>query len=103
MLQRRQALAKKRPPSRRRSRLSRPAPSAPRPPEKPIAGPEAFTNLVEPSHVQSQAATLLLLGFKWRGEGPAMEARAHGVSVFMPSATAGAVQAVPADDLAALG
>ncbi len=74
---------------------------APRPPERPIAGPQAFTNLVDPSHVQSQAATLLLIGFQLRGDAAAMEARARAASAFI--APARVVEALPADDVALLG
>jgi len=51
--------------------------------------------------VQSQAATLLLIGFQLRGDGPAMEARARTASGFI--APARVVEALPADDVALLG
>jgi hypothetical protein len=44
-------------------------------PRKPVAGPEAFRDHRDPDHVQSQAATLLLLGVHLRGDLPAMRAR----------------------------
>jgi hypothetical protein len=42
---------------------------------QPIAGPEAFKNHRDTSHVHSQAATLLLIGSHLRGDFPAMRAR----------------------------
>jgi hypothetical protein len=41
----------------------------------PVAGTDGFTDLEEPAHVQSQAATLLLIGSHLRGDIPAMQAR----------------------------
>jgi hypothetical protein len=34
----------------------------------PVAGPDSFTNLTDPHHVHSQAATLLLIGSSLRGD-----------------------------------
>jgi len=42
---------------------------------RPIAGPEAFRDHEDLSHVHSQAATLLLIGWHLRGDLPAMQAR----------------------------
>ncbi len=48
-----------------------------RPESKPIPGADAFTDLQEENHVQSQAATLLLIGAHQRGDVPALQARAQ--------------------------
>ena len=85
-----------------RPRASRAKGSGRRPPERPIAGPQAFTNLQNPTHVQSQAATLLLIGSHLRGDLAATEARARAAGVRGPSPVT-IVEAIPADDLAALG
>jgi predicted alpha/beta-hydrolase family hydrolase len=55
--------------------------------------------------VQSQAATLLLIGSFLRGDSAATEARAQAARVRGPSPAAptGLVEAIPADDLSALG
>lgn len=87
-----------------RPRASRARGSGRRPPARPITGPQAFTNLRDPAHVQSQAATLLLIGSQLRGDLAATEARAQAAATRGPSpAPLGGVEAIPADDLAALG
>jgi hypothetical protein len=48
-----------------------------RPESRPISGPDAFTDLRKIDHVQSQAATLLLIGSHQRGDLPAIQARAQ--------------------------
>ncbi|MGH7334378.1 MAG: hypothetical protein ACREKS_16880, partial [Candidatus Rokuibacteriota bacterium] len=55
--------------------------------------------------MQSQAATLLLIGSDLRGDAAATEARAQAARARGPSPSSpeGIVEAIPADDLAALG
>jgi hypothetical protein len=98
-------MATKRTPSQRTRKQSRTRPvrAARRSPETPIAGPQAFTNLVDPLHVQSQAAALLLIGSELRGDAAVAEARARAARAFQPPSAAGGVEALPADDVAALG
>ena len=64
----------------------------------PIAGPEAFHDHQEPSHVHSQAATLLLIGSHLRGDLPAMRARIE--ASLQPGITP---LPTAADDINALG
>ena len=66
---------------------------------RPIPGSDAFTDLQKPSHVQSQAATLLLIGSHQRGDLPAMQARTEAVRGSMLAPTQTALQR----DLEALG
>ena len=51
-----------------------------RPESKPILGADAFTDLQDQNHVQSQAATLLLIGSQQRGDLPALQARAQALA-----------------------
>src|SRR2546422_7000782 len=51
----------------------------PRSESRPIPGSDAFTDLRKTNHVQSQAATLLLIGSHQRGDLPAIQARAQAV------------------------
>src|SRR2546426_4885188 len=66
---------------------------------RPIPGSDAFTDLQKPSHIQSQAATLLLIGSHQRGDLPAMQARTEAVRGSMLAPTQTALQR----DLEALG
>ena len=73
---------------------------------KPIAGPEAFTDLRGRNHVLSQAATLLLIGSHLRGDAPATEARAEAVRGLMQLSLEKAqspLDAIPTEDIQALG
>jgi hypothetical protein len=73
---------------------------------RPIAGPDAFQDLTEPSHVLSQAATLLLIGSDLRGDASAAQARAESAIRVPPlsdEARLSAFQTVPEEDIAALG
>lgn len=63
----------------------------------PIAGPEAFRNHRDPSHVRSQAATLLLIGSHLRGDAPALQARVEASALLE-----GRVNAPAQDDAEAL-
>ena len=74
-----------------------------RPLDKPIPGPQAFTNLVEPTHVHSQAATLLLIGFHLRGDAAAIGARAQAAREFMQLRPDGVAETLPRDDVVELG
>jgi hypothetical protein len=66
----------------------------------PIPGPQAFADLADPAHVQSQAATLLLMGSHLRGDAAAVESRAQAARALqLPPA----VEALPSADVAALG
>jgi predicted alpha/beta-hydrolase family hydrolase len=71
---------------------------------KPIAGPEAFEDLSESSHVLSQAATMLLIGSHLRGDAAAVEARAQvSVGLAAPDVRSRPAAALPEEDIAALG
>jgi hypothetical protein len=73
---------------------------------KPIAGPDAFQDLTEPSHVLSQAATLLLIGSYLRGDASSAQARAESairVTTLTTGALPSAFQALPEEDVKALG
>ncbi len=73
---------------------------------KPIAGPEAFTDLRERNHVLSQAATILLIGSHLRGDAPATQARAEAVRGLMQLSLEKAqspLDAIPTEDIQALG
>jgi len=73
---------------------------------RPIAGPDAFQDLTEPSHVLSQAATLLLIGSDLRGDASAAQARAESAIRVPPlsdEARLSAFQTVPEEDISALG
>jgi hypothetical protein len=83
----------------------RTAVTASSPEPKPIPGPEAFNDLQEPNHVQSQAATLLLIGSQLRGDTPAAQARAENARGLMqlrggPRST---LEAIPREDIDSLG
>jgi hypothetical protein len=86
-----------------KGRRSRGAPyEAPRP----IAGPEAFSDLRGRNHILSQAATLLLIGSHLRGDAPAAQARAEAVRGVMRLSSARSqapLEAIPAGDIQALG
>jgi len=82
---------------------SRAETSKARPPRAPIPGPEAFTGLEDPSHVRSQAATLLLIGTHMRGDVAAMDARAREARGLMRVRSTGAAGGLPANDMRALG
>ena len=73
------------------------------PPARPIPGPDAFSNLREPGYLQSQAATLLLIGSHLRGDAAATRARAVAASGSLALSTTATVEALPAEDLQALG
>jgi len=70
--------------------------------QRPIAGPEAFSNLSEPSHVQSQAATMLLIGAHLRGDPQAAQARTETVAALAGRQPV-AARALPREDLERLG
>jgi hypothetical protein len=70
---------------------------------QPIAGPEAFSDLQEINHVQSQAATLLCIGHHLRGDGLALLARTQAATPFPQAPPSGNAEAIPAADLQALG
>ncbi len=70
--------------------------------ERPIPGPDAFADLREPGHVQSQAATLLLIGSHLRGDPAAIQARAQAARP-PTEPPAVALEALPAEDVTALG
>jgi hypothetical protein len=73
---------------------------------KPIAGPDAFEDLRDPSHIQSQAATMLLIGSHLRGDAPAVQARAGaamGITALAEGAGLRAVDALPEEDVLTLG
>jgi hypothetical protein len=80
-------------------RSARAAPPEPRP----IPGPDAFRDLREPNHVQSQAATLLLIGAHLRGDLAAMRGRAEAAMAVRSTAITVAPEAIPAADIDALG
>jgi hypothetical protein len=92
----------------RSKKASRPA-STNRPPQSvftPIAGPDAFRNPTAPEYVQSQAATLLLIGSHLRGDPPAMQARTENQLLALGSRAAPPAvvsQPIPAEDLKAIG
>jgi hypothetical protein len=92
-------MAKKRTVSKRRVPARRTERSAPRP----IAGPDAFTDLREPDYVYSQAATLLLIGSNVRGDPAAMQARVEAARAFLPPAATAVSEMIPAEDVQALG
>src|SRR2546428_804539 len=73
------------------------------PPARPIPGPDAFSNLREPGYLQSQAATLLLIGSHLRGDAAATRARAVAASGSLALSTTATVEALPAEDVQALG
>src|SRR6266849_859748 len=75
-------------------------------PSEPIAGPAAFEDHQDPSHVQSQAATMLLIGYSLRGDAPAEQARAgaaRAIAGFPEGAGERSVDALPDQDLRTLG
>jgi hypothetical protein len=82
-----------------------PVTRAPQSVTTPIAGPDAFRNPTAPEYVQSQAATLLLIGSRLRGDAAATQARtesqllALGARAIPPAAT---TQPVPPEDLRAI-
>jgi hypothetical protein len=70
---------------------------------RPIAGPAAFRDVAEPSHVLSQAATLLLIGAHLRGDTAAVEARAEASGRLLHPVARRRLQAIPPSDLSRLG
>lgn len=70
---------------------------------RPIAGPAAFRDVAEPSHVLSQAATLLLIGAHLRGDTAAVQARAEASGRLLHSVARRRFQAIPPSDLSRLG
>jgi hypothetical protein len=70
---------------------------------RPIAGPAAFTDVQEPNHVRSQAATLLLIGAHLRGDLAAVRARAEASGRSLRPVARGAFQPIPPGDLRQLG
>ena len=70
---------------------------------RPIAGPAAFRDVEEPSHVRSQAATLLLIGAHLRGDPAAVEARAKASGRLLRPISRRALPAIPPSDLRQLG
>lgn len=84
---------------KRRARAKRTQRAVPRP----IAGPDAFRDLQERDHVHSQAATLLLIGSHLRGDPAATRARVEAASELMALPTPAIVEAIPAEDVQALG
>ncbi len=70
---------------------------------RPIAGPAAFRDVAEPSHVLSQAATLLLIGAHLRGDTAAARARAEASGKLLHPVARRRLQAIPPSDLSHLG
>jgi len=70
---------------------------------RPIAGPAAFRDVSEESHVLSQAATLLLIGSHLRGDAAAVRARAEASGKLLHPAARRRLQPVPPSDLAQMG
>jgi hypothetical protein len=90
----------------KRAVSARSSSSPPTPEATPIAGLDAFKDLEEPSHVHSQAATLLLIGSQLRGDAPALAARAQAARSTMelrPGLTEASLTALPPEDVATLG
>lgn len=72
----------------------------------PISGADAFNNFTAPEYVQSQAASLLLIGSHLRGDLPATQARTEGVRAEMQFRTTPAeatLRPIPLEDLKRLG
>ncbi len=69
----------------------------------PIAGPAAFRDVAEPSHVLSQAATLLLIGAHMRGDAAAVQARAEASGRLLHPVARHRFRAIPPSDLSRLG
>ena len=91
-------MARRRQGSTGRSRTQRHARTS-----RPIAGPAAFSDVAEPSHVLSQAATLLLIGAHLRGDTAAVEARAEASGRLLHPVARRRLQAIPPSDLSRLG
>jgi len=91
-------MARRRQGSTGRSRAQRRARTS-----RPIAGPAAFRDVAEPSHVLSQAATLLLIGTHLRGDTAAVEARAEASGRLLHPVARRRLQAIPPSDLTRLG
>jgi hypothetical protein len=70
---------------------------------RPIAGPAAFRDVAEPSHVLSQAATLLLIGAHLRGDTVAVRARAEASGKLLHPVARRRLRAIPPSDLRQLG
>ena len=70
---------------------------------RPIAGPAAFRDVAKPSHVLSQAATLLLIGAHLRGDTVAVRARAEASGKLLHPVARRRLQAIPPSDLNQLG
>lgn len=70
---------------------------------RPIAGRAAFRDVEEPSHVLSQAATLLLIGAHLRGDTVAVRARAEASGKLLHPVARRRFQAIPPSDLNQLG
>ena len=70
---------------------------------RPIAGPAAFRDVADPSHVLSQAATLLLIGAHLRGDTAAVRARAEASGKLLHPVARRRLQAIPSSDLRQLG
>jgi hypothetical protein len=89
--------------NRRASKQRVPAKRTPPPTQRPIAGADAFTNLRELAHVQSQAAALLLIGLQLRGDPAAARARVEAAAPLVPSPPSSPPEMLPLEDLQALG
>src|SRR5438067_465631 len=70
---------------------------------QPPRGRAAFADTSRPGHVRAQAATFLLIGSHLRGDPAVVEARAAAVSAGARRPARRRVEAIPADDLRALG
>jgi len=91
-------MARRRQGSARRSRTQGRARTS-----RPIAGPAAFSDVKEPNHVLSQAATLLLIGAHLRGDMAAVEARARASGRLLHPVARRPLRAIPPSDLRQLG
>src|SRR5690242_14613486 len=91
-------MARRRQGPTRRLRIRRPERTP-----RPIAGPAAFRDTAEPSHVLSQAATLLLIGAHLRGDTVAVRARAEASGKLLHPVARRRLQAIPPNDLNQLG
>ena len=65
----------------------------------PVAGPDSFADLSDPHHVQSQAATLLLIGSSLRGDLATVRPGFAALGAVSPPAA----KQIPDDDLQSLG
>lgn len=88
--------------SERKSSRGRVSSSEPYVESQPIAGPDAFLDLTSRSGLQSQAATLLLIGSRLRGDARVVEARAQAFAAITTPPASRPAEALPNEDLSAL-